>query len=68
MFLSLHSHPALLDPLSAWASSPSPQKVKPACAGTQPSNSTCLTKKGWFAKNEKMKFAKRCYQWPPVFN
>ena len=30
------------------------KKVKPACPGTQPSNSTCLTKKGWFAKNEKI--------------
>ena len=24
---------------------------------------TCLTKKGWFAKNEKIKFAKWCCQW-----
>ena len=38
--------------------------MKPACPGTQPSDSTCLTKKGWFAKNEKIKFAKRCCQWP----
>ena len=45
-----------------------PKKVKPACPGTQPSNSTCLTKKGWFAKKEKIKFAKWCYQWPPVFD
>ena len=30
--------------------------------------SECLTKKGWFAKNEKIKFAKWCYQRPPVFN
>ena len=28
--------------------------MKPACPGTQPSDSTCLTKKGWFAKNEKI--------------
>ena len=44
------------------------KKVKPACPGTEPSDSTCLTEKGWFAKNEKRKFAKRCCQWPPVFN
>ena len=29
------------------------KKVKPACPGTQPSDSTCLTQKGWFAKKEK---------------
>ena len=34
--------------------------MKPACPGTQPSDSTCLAEKGWFTKKEKIKFAKRC--------
>ena len=29
---------------------------------------TWLIQKGWFAKKEKIKFAKWCCQWPPVFN
>ena len=62
-------HPALLDPLSARASSPPPKqgkKVKPACLGTQPSNSTCLTNKGWFAKNEKNKICKEVVSVAPL--